>query len=486
MNADDIDVTHVIVLQENDGLFRTEEVPISRPEQLITELQAMINNPGRTVWDMESIFERSFPERDSFFDYIHPHQYFSSFVSGIGYPDLVEYAELKSSWEEAGRAARTAYIEVCRKNNTIPKDSVANQEEIKAIERLKELQKSIFLKNAVRWINASCYMEALDKLESDRTVKMYSKENIGWNTFSYRINEDIEITLKTNFGYGSAAYFLIAIRYKDIDILPYSYIVKYYKANMADIVRCTRSYRPCRESWSVSFDFISDFVNNSMVNPHDYVHNYIMREVIEMMQGLEAINKNSKGYISRISSFKPDPCVINVYSMSGDDRTRMQSYPDEVPVLFKIEKITGALDFLNNLKAIVKEVEEVQAHIDRLIEINLALYPEIEVAIAKIKEKIEAQEVIKNNLNTQISVLLDKLAPFEEEISRLKDDATSETPFSLWQYGVSHPEYVALKNQNNDLRSQLYKVKCRIYDFTSFLEMLNDSISKLDELKQSK
>lgn len=308
---------------------------------------------------------------------------------------------------------------------------------------------------------------------------MYSKEIIGWSSFTHQISDDIKIALKTNFGFGNAAYFLLAVQYKGLDILPYSYIVKYYKAGMADIVRCTRSYSPCRESWTASFDFLSDFVNNSIADPEGFVESYIMREVTEMMQGLEAIAVNPKSFIDRIGSRKADPCVINVRPMFNDDRVRMQSYPDETPVLFKVEKITGALEFLDSLSAIAKEVKAIRPHIDRLLEINFTLYPEIQDAIAKINEKIEGQNKVKNNLDSKIAILIEKLMPFEDEIRELRSVSTEENPFNPSNYELSHPEYKCLKSEKSELQSQLYKVNRLISDLNSFLTILNRSINKL-------
>lgn len=440
----DINRTHIIVLQEVDGVFRNTNVPIIRPEHFIAELQAMKGNSNRTVWDMQSLFTSRFPKGDSYLDYIHPHSYDSTYVNGIRYPRLMGFDELEKSWLEEGRSAREIYLERCRQEDKNPDPTIAKQEETTAIENLKCRQKYNFFNDAMRWIDASCYNETVSQLKCNGTFKMYSKENIGWNNFTYPINDDIKIALKTNFGFGSASYFLMAVQYKGIDIIPYSYIVKYYKARMADIVRCTRSYNPCRESWQASFDFISDFVNQSIADPKGFVESYIMREVTEMMQGLEAIAINPKVFIERIESRQADPCVINVRPMFGDDKVRMQTYPEETPILFKVEKITGALEFLKSLIAISKEVKTVQPHIDRLLEINMALYPEVQDAIAKISKKVAQQTLVKTNLETQVSEISEKLAPYEEELSQLRSSATREHPFDMGRYESTHSEFVNL------------------------------------------
>lgn len=486
MNERNIDRTHIIALHEENGLLRNKELPITRPEQFIAELNAMIDNPNRSVWDMQSLFTTRFPKTNGYLDYIQPYSYQSSYVGGIGYPKLHEYSELRNSWEEAGKSARNAYHNSCKQNGSNPDTSITAQKESEAIGALKKAQKSSFFSDAMRWLDASCYYDTASQLNRDNSVKMFSKENIGWSHFAHQVNDDIKVALKTNFGYGSSAYFLLAVQYKGLDILPYSYIVKYYKAGMADIVRCTRSYSPCRESWSASFDFLSDFVNKSIADPKNFVESYIMQEVVEMMQGLEAIALNPIGFMERIGNNKADPCVINVRPMFNDDRVHMQTYPDETPILFKVEKITGALGFLKSLTAIAKELKTVQPHIDRLLEINLSLYPEIQEAISKISKKMAEQDRIKTDLETKIAILSEKLKPFEEKITQLRSASTEKSPFILSNYEVSHPVYKSLKVEKSDLQSQLYKVNRLISDFNSFLNILNRSVSKLDELKLSK
>ena len=486
MNERNIDRTHIIALKEENGLLRNMELPITRPEQFIAELKAMIDNSNRTVWDMQSFFTTRFHKTNGYLDYIQPYSYQSSYISGIGYPKLFEYSELRISWEETGKSARDSYYNSCNRNGSNPDASIAVQKESEAISSLKKSQKSSFFSSAMRWLDASCYYDSASQFNRDNSIKMFSKENIGWNHFTHQVNDDIKVALRTNFGYGSSTYFLLAVQYKGLDILPYSYIVTYYKAGIADIVRCTRNYSPCRESWVASFDFLTDFVNKSIANPEGFVEFYIMNEVEEMMRGLEAIAINPKGFMEQIGDKKADPCVINVRPMFSEERTRMQSYPEETPILFKVEKITGALDFLNSLTAIAKEVKTLQPHIDRLLEINMTLYPEVQDAIAKINKKVEEQTVIKSKLEKQIAAFYEKLTPFEEEITRLRAETTQENPFNMNDYETLHSEYVSLKSKRSDVQSQLYKVNRLISDFNSFLGILNRSRTKIEDVKQLK
>ena len=53
---------------------------------------------------------------------------------------------------------------------------------------------------------------------------MWSTDTRGWSDFSYKVTDDVTITLGTNFGFGSAAYFKLNLRYKGINILPNGFI----------------------------------------------------------------------------------------------------------------------------------------------------------------------------------------------------------------------------------------------------------------------
>ena len=485
MESNNIDRTHIVALKEVNGTLQYVEKPIEKPEQLIAELKAMVDNPNRTVWDMQSLFIRRFSAESGYHDFLFPYSYRSSYVPGVLYPAKYKYEQLKKTWEDAAKSAEESYKEECKQYHSAPTASEITRKREEAITSIKSQQKRSLCEEAIRWIDASCYNREAVRMHRDSSIKMYSKENIGWNTFSYKINKDIEVEVRTNFGYGSAAYFFMGVKYKGMAILPYSYIVRYYKANMTDIVRCTRSYEPARESWCAAFDFISDFANKAAADPEKFVKTYIMDEVEEMMAGLEAISVNSRSYMQEIQWRRADKCVINVMPMFDGDRKRMASYPDEAPVLFKVEKIMGAMKFLDSLNEIAKEVNTVRPHIDRLYELNYALGPEIEDAVAKIEVKIAEHTNHKALLDKQISFLTEKLKPFEDEILELRSKLSNPYLYDESEYEKNHKDYKELKNEKNERQTEANKEACLINDLKSFVTYLNNSLSQLNKVKEA-
>ena len=68
-------------------------------------------------------------------------------------------------------------------------------------------------------------------------------------------------------------------------------------------------------------------------------------------------------------------------------------------------------------------------------------------------------------------------------IQKLREQSTAENPFSVTAYAETHPTYKELSNQKIELNSQLYKVNRLISDFSSFANMLNNSLSLFEEMR---
>lgn len=486
MSNTEINTTYIVALKEEAGKFYKVTIPIKKPELFIAELSAMVDNPNRTLWDMQSHFQAQslvlFPKAPLSINYIGSKNYNSSYVSNTKYPILRGYEDLSKSWSEAAQQASTEYAQQCKTKGILQDKSILSSLVEKAIAELKNRQKRDFIEKVMEWIHAWSYQETANYAEQSTSIKMYSKANIGWHTFHHSINDDIKIELHTNFGYGSASYFLLGIKYKKLAILPYSHIVKYYKVSMADIIKCTRSFQAWSDSWCASFDFLSDFINSSIENPESFVKRYIMCEVEEMMQGLEAIAYNPKKYMDKLGNIKADPCVIYVRPMFSDEKRRMAAYPSETPILFKVEKITDALDFLCSLTEISQYIR-IQKHINRLLELNMALVPEIEDAVRNNTKRIEKHNSQKESIETQIATLANKLRPFEEEMENLQKALPTDQHFSIIDYKDTHPQYKDLIAEKSKLSIRLYEVNQIINDLSSFNSVLHRSLKKVNEIK---
>src|SRR5690606_38411441 len=127
-----------------------------------------------------------------------------------------------------------------------------------------------------------------------------------WSNPEFKLSENFTVVLKTNFGYGSASYFYIKLKYKNIEITPFSEWIDYEIAKFTEIIRYTKSfvYRLLRgiyngkrvyqqkmenSNWQDAIDYTKTACNVSLKDEVDFVRKYIIDECERMVAGLENI-----------------------------------------------------------------------------------------------------------------------------------------------------------------------------------------------------
>lgn len=257
---------YVLALVENsDATLSVKRMDIPSSEVPIAELEAMVDNPNRTVYDMSSYFYSVFSPKVKAFAFCYPSEYNDSFIDSRSVPKEVSYADYVKGVKEIESIFNGKH-RFCKESLEVLKLKLDNE-----IIEANHSDKKKYFKKASIYIKCLRLSETVKKIKEHDEIKMYSRDVVGYSTYTHKINDDITVELRTNFGYGSAAYFNLAVKYKDIVILPYSYLVHYYYANMKSLMACTRAYRPLRESWESSINFIADFVNQSIADPRKFV-----------------------------------------------------------------------------------------------------------------------------------------------------------------------------------------------------------------------
>lgn len=217
-----------------DGLLVNREVRIHHPNAgIISKLEAMLQNPNRNILEMQDVFNTGVFSNETHNICLFS-QYNEAYVKEARFPEMMTLTEFKKRISE----------EVSREQIQFGVDAVNFQtEKVKeAMQSFLQSLKTDFFNAAKRYITAEDYTNACNSVTTQEDLKIISTESIGWSTFEHRVGKDITFKIFTNFGYGRSAYFRMAMRYKGVDILPYSHVVTYPFANMQDLVRATRSY----------------------------------------------------------------------------------------------------------------------------------------------------------------------------------------------------------------------------------------------------
>ena len=499
------------VVREIDGYLVYEKDNIPQEDILIGEIEAMKENDNRTLLDVQSLLTEFYPEnkfKNKHYDYLFPKKYNDAYVSGASYPHILTEEEYEQKLKEKDEWYRSEeYITECCKENDelkyLKKNSTEEVYNAKINELVREKMRD-YVNNLRRgfsyqnFIFAQKYTAKLRDIKKENNVRMYSTDQIGWKDFEYKVNDDITAYIKTNFGYGAASYFFCNLKYKDINILPYSWTVEYY---YVDFIRYTRRYSPRRTSWSEAFNFTVTTANMAKHEPEKFVKEWIVNEVEEMMKGMreymsspdtkltEFLNPKSKTLLYDIKGVAEYAAKNVIRNCSNRDREEYKAMKGEKVIAFKAEKITGSLLLLDNLKKLSEIASVIIPYIKEIEEMNLKLQPEIDWHINNISEEINKLNVKLNSFIKELAPLTARMELHKSNIENLLEttnkDRENKDKISKIEaenvYAKRHPEYTNLKNKIENLtekKEALEKEITRRERFVNILTKCKKRIAK--------
>ena len=500
-----------VIKETRNGFLEYQMVPVEQDEVFIKELEAIQKNNNRTLMDLQTKFTSRYPERvhsGESFDYIYPSEYYNSYINTARYPKIISYRDYKKGIEdEEKRLKKFLLDDVIAKSDmrwlkqNRPSDYNNKVSSIEADIRRKMNDYKINLKkrfDCIPFIYAYNYTKKLQEVKKLSSTKMFSTDQLGWSNFTYPIDKDLTIFIKTNFGYGSAAYFFCNLQYKGIDILPYTCVVKYYYVMWTDLIRHTRQYRACRDSWEEAFDFVVETVNLAKQNQDKFIKEWIVNEIEEMMDGLKAIvqspQKHLENYLGINQSQKVEVKISSgfyqlVRNHTNNDVEEYNALPQEKTVAFKAEKITGCLLLLDNLRKLQSITTIADKCIKEIEELNLQIYPEI-------KEHIVSITIEVQNLNKKLDKVMQELTPIQKTLgvrtvsisalyNKNKNTTINGKPYTLTDaqeaFDKAHPEYQPYLRRYETLNEKAQTLREDIRLRTNFLNILKDCADRIEK-----
>ena len=483
MEKSEVNEKYVLALVENsDTTLSVRRMDIPSSEVPIAELEAMVDNPNRTVYDMSSYFYSVFSPKVKAFAFCYPCEYNDSYIDSRSVPKEISYADYVKGVKEIETTfnAKHRFSKETKEALKLKLD--------KEIKETDHSAKKKYLKKASIYIKCLRLSETVKKIREYDDIKLYSRDIVGYSTYTHTINDDITIELRTNFGYGSAAYFNLAVKYKDIVILPYSYLVHYYYANMKSLMACTRAYRPLRESWEASIDFIADFVNQSIADPKKFVSEYVIKEVEEMMKGLRAVVDNPAEVQSRIKDSTSSEFRLSVIRpFNRDEFVMMETMADELTTLFKAEKITGALLFVENLTQLQVFCGDMSVLIDEILSMNKDIKPEIPPVLNSVHTMIDTLKREEKNIERQIKHKEYRKLYFDKRKERIQAKMTfAEKRAHDKIFRQKNPLYAKLEEEIDELSLKLYNLQNKILKREKVEERLTVCLKRTENIEEYK
>ena len=379
-------------------------------------------------------------------------------------------------------------LETCDFNYTIKIEDLRNKfnDEVgKRTERdVKELKNDIrvyFIRGCIRFVHAISYDCKRKKLP--QSILMISTENIGWTTYKYQISQIERIEVHSNFGYGSRSYSYCNLFYKDIPILPYADAVKYTSVAWQQIVNYTRSYVPQRdECWGKTFGFVVCVSNLIKKDPQKFIDEFIVGEIRQMLNQLKEFLKDSpKQLKEHFEKYTLEDRKTTFVWNTGLDKESYEIFPEELADAEKIEKITGCLFFLDNMRKLNEFIPVIRVFIDDLIALNKQITPMIDSYLSKLSEEIhhnmaEIDELTEamEEVRSRMKKILEEGALDLSNVLNLKD---------LFDYLDKHPLIADVYQEYTDLRDKLKGLDQQKEEKSIHLRLRKNFLKRFEEYK---
>lgn len=365
-----IDYIGVVRKKEKDYLY--EEHEIITNQELIDRLQVILEDDSKNILDMQACMREVFgDELKPIHRMVLPERYDTPFVFPAKYPYFMSDEQYEDDCQKVAGS-------LCEED---------------APEELKEYnreRKEEFLATALRYIYTTAFAAAEAELAKDESVILYSHDRLGWKGWKYSPSEDIEIVLNTSFGMGVSSYTTLDIKYKGRKLATYSPLVQHYKANAFALGMNTHTYNAERDNWSTLLHLICDICKRAQLNSNDLVEKWVRYDVDIFISGLKEIVADPAGVLATMHE---NPLKVGylfgVRNMLQKDCDMLERYPMESAELFKANKLTEALSFVESLREwanIYPLAVEVAEYIE---EQCLLIMEELPTLIARQQQKID-------------------------------------------------------------------------------------------------
>lgn len=330
-------------------------------------------------------------------------------------------------------------------------------------EKAKQDEKERLLNQCKHRLQAYYLKKAYKKCARDKKILAYSHRRVGWSAPKYPLNDDFSIQLKTNFGYGSASYFYTKIKYKGLDIIPFSDWVNYRISKIYEIVQYSSKHRLNNESWQDAMEYIAKAYNLSVEHEALFVQNYIIKQGEEMIRGLRKILTNKE-------------IKLKGYVFLNQERGYVDLKEDQHNLNeFRGEKISGALELIPYIQQF-KHLIETEGYVEEIEACNIEVKPIIVEEQTNVRQVLERLNTEKDILDRRKRLLSIRLQEYQKSRASLKKAING-------QNGIH--DKVKLKEELNLQNSDFKKVKTELTEVAKEYRQKSLNINRHEKILEN-
>ncbi len=331
-------------------------------------------------------------------------------------------------------------------------------EELKA-DVLKDKE---FLKNDLKTYGLAYAIESTRKsAESDSNIVAISHRSHGWSDPSFTLTENLNVQFKTNFGYGGRSYFCSKLKYKNINIIPFSEWVRYNDSHYDEILFYSQDYPVVNESWQPAMMYVKDAINLCIENEEGFIEKYITSECEWLVNGLKDIVA---------------------------ERRAMNDFDEKIDRMdYKGKKVSGALNFIKSIKEFdsVISVKKIIKDIERL---NKGILPVLLQELGQVNYDLylaESKLTRHKPIYDKINEIFSPLVKLKVRISSINDKNPDAYNGLIKLFNDKYHNYDELQDESTKARKKYQNIERSIADLNRYDRNFKRYIEKITNYFES-
>jgi hypothetical protein len=303
------------------------------------------------------------------------------------------------------------------------------------------------------------YREAYDNNE----ILFFSHRLKGWSTPICKLNHSLSAEYKTNFGYGHSSYFYIKLKYKDIELIPFSDLVEYKFRNSFEINQYTQKYELENSEWEYALSFLVEAYNLLIKNEDEFIQKYMIDELVDLVNGLNKIFRNDHfEFKDNLKLSNSSTILYNSHTgeIINTENNKNKEYDKIETTILRAKKITNALDFIQKIYA-YSHIKNININIKEIENLNSKMIP----ILINEKEKVEKEIILLTILIKKIQPSFfknrDKNKDYENKKDILRKEYESQQEdeeFINSQFQQKYPEYEEFQENFKKISEQFIKL----------------------------
>jgi len=424
-----INETHLIVLKKNtnDDGVSIDYLPIINPLRGLFDDAYLKCDDDR--FDMEYVNE--------ILDYDHRLR-----------EVLLDYnfcLHVRRPWQGLDNDSKISYS---HSNNDLTNEEKKG-EVLKDKKDLKELLKKHDLAYAIEL--------AYENAINDSNIVAISHRKHGWSYPSFDLTKNLNVQFLTNFGYGGRSYFYVKLRFKNIDIIPFSEWVRYEDSRYDELISYSQDYRVDNHSWQGAMVYIKSAVNLCVKDEEKFVEKYITSECEWLVSGLKDIIA---------------------------ERKQMNNFDEKIDRMdYKGRKVSGALDFIKSIKE-YKSVISVKKFIGNIEQLNKDILPILLQELGQVnydlylaESKLAEQKPNHNKIKEEflpLNKLKDRILKIENKNPDADNILLGLFNKKYHNFNEIKTEYREVKKIFDDIERSIYQLNRYDRSFKRYIEKITN------------